>query len=248
MADENSKIHTAIAISGDPAGTHGVTLITHGVAEHLVIGGHFGDALAAHPLVARAMELFRSAAALTAANAPPASEEEAAPVPEPEPEPVEVISPPFDGMQRYQSSKVVRAGQIVTLFKPPFGAQPTGAYVANADGQAVLRPFLAGMTARYMPQVGDYWVVYEDGYQSISPQQPFVEGYTPLPPAPTDLSGAGNGGGTPGPAGAAVPEQPAQPAVMTDAPAGGNAPPEAPGTAPGAATDPAAPGGQPGGV
>jgi hypothetical protein len=42
-----------------------------------------------------------------------------------------------------------------------------GCYVQEADGTAVLREFLPGMTARYTPIVGDYWVVYPDGYQSI---------------------------------------------------------------------------------
>lgn len=31
--------------------------------------------------------------------------------------------------------------------------------------------------ARYMPIVGDYLVVYADGYRSISPRQAFIDGY-----------------------------------------------------------------------
>lgn len=35
-----------------------------------------------------------------------------------------------------------------------------------------------GMFARYTPQPGDYYVVYEDGYASISPKKAFEDGYT----------------------------------------------------------------------
>lgn len=34
------------------------------------------------------------------------------------------------------------------------------------------------MTLRYMPQPGDYYVVYDDGYKSLSPAKAFEEGYT----------------------------------------------------------------------
>jgi len=36
------------------------------------------------------------------------------------------------------------------------------------------------MFARYMPVSGDYYVVYDDGYASISPRKPFEEGYHKL--------------------------------------------------------------------
>lgn len=34
------------------------------------------------------------------------------------------------------------------------------------------------MFVRYMPVPGDFYVVYEDGYASISPRKPFLDGYT----------------------------------------------------------------------
>jgi hypothetical protein len=34
--------------------------------------------------------------------------------------------------------------------------------------------------SRYTPVPGDYYVVYDDGYKSISPAKPFQEGYTPI--------------------------------------------------------------------
>jgi hypothetical protein len=34
------------------------------------------------------------------------------------------------------------------------------------------------VTSRYFPKPGDYFVQYEDGYMSISPQKAFEDGYT----------------------------------------------------------------------
>jgi len=34
--------------------------------------------------------------------------------------------------------------------------------------------------ARGLPVPGDFYVVYEDGYESISPRKAFLDGYTPL--------------------------------------------------------------------
>lgn len=36
----------------------------------------------------------------------------------------------------------------------------------------------AAVVGRYMPMPGDYYVVYSDGYKSISPAKAFEEGYT----------------------------------------------------------------------
>lgn len=88
--------------------------------------------------------------------------------PAPEPEPTE-------GMEGFQSHKRVLAGEITEVV-------PAGCYVKQADGTAVLRHYQPGMTARYQPQVGDFWIVYEGGYQSISPRQEFLGGYAAINP------------------------------------------------------------------
>lgn len=36
--------------------------------------------------------------------------------------------------------------------------------------------------SRFPPVPGDFYVVYDDGYESISPRQPFLDGYTRLDP------------------------------------------------------------------
>jgi hypothetical protein len=84
----------------------------------------------------------------------------------------EMADEPTKGLARWQSIKQVQAGRITEVVE-------YGCYVQEADGTAVLREFLPGMTARYTPIVGDYWVVYPDGYQSISPAAAFESGYIP---------------------------------------------------------------------
>ena len=34
---------------------------------------------------------------------------------------------------------------------------------------------------KHRPSVGGYWVKYDDGYESFSPAQAFIEGYNPIP-------------------------------------------------------------------
>ena len=83
------------------------------------------------------------------------------------------MNEPTDGLQQFQSIKRVLAGEIVEIVD-------AGCYVQEADGRRVLRIFVPNMTARYSPTVGDYWVIYEDGYQSISPRAAFQAGYVPF--------------------------------------------------------------------
>ena len=79
-------------------------------------------------------------------------------------------------MPRYRCHKEVSALKI-----------GDGPITLNRDGSAVLpiaeggfAPVTveAGVVTRYMPVAGDYLVVYEDGYRSISPAKAFEDGYT----------------------------------------------------------------------
>jgi len=80
------------------------------------------------------------------------------------------MTEPTNGLQRFQSIKQVLAGEITEVV-------PAGCYVKEMGGDAVLRIYVENMTARYTPVVGDFWVVYDDGYQSISPREAFLAGY-----------------------------------------------------------------------
>ncbi len=84
------------------------------------------------------------------------------------------MTEPFPGLAEYQSVKRVTAGEITEIV-------PAGCYVTTATGDGVLLTFQPGMTARYEPKVGDFWVFYPpDGYASISPRETFLGGYVPL--------------------------------------------------------------------
>jgi len=79
-----------------------------------------------------------------------------------------------DGMQQFQSIKRVLAGEITEVV-------PAGCYVREANGEeTVFRPYQDGMTARYTPVVGDFWVVYDGRYASVSPRRVFLDGYIPI--------------------------------------------------------------------
>lgn len=77
---------------------------------------------------------------------------------------------PTGDMQMYRSRKLVRAGRITEVVE-------AGCYVENADGSTTLRLYDEGMTVRYKPVVGDYWIVYDGNYQSLSPKAAFEPGY-----------------------------------------------------------------------
>ncbi len=78
---------------------------------------------------------------------------------------------------RYRCHKEVRALQI-----------GGGTFRNNPDGTVTL-PLLDGgsinversVVHRYFPQPGDYLVIYDDAYRSISPRAAFESGYTRRP-------------------------------------------------------------------
>jgi hypothetical protein len=75
-------------------------------------------------------------------------------------------------LPRWQSHKVVNAAKITAV-------EDDGTMVLNAsdNGRAIkVRP-AERMFARYRPVPGDYYVIYEDGYASISPAATFESGY-----------------------------------------------------------------------
>jgi hypothetical protein len=81
-------------------------------------------------------------------------------------------------MPRYKCHKEVWALKIA-------GIAPQ-----NADGVAMIQPADSGYAAfpvsqeyqqKHKPQVGGYYVVYDDGYKSYSPAAPFESGYSLAP-------------------------------------------------------------------
>ena len=72
-------------------------------------------------------------------------------------------------LPRYRSRKEVRALKIASIDEFTLRFSDPG------YGPITVEP---KVFTRYTPVVGDYYVVYEDGYVSISPRKAFEEGYT----------------------------------------------------------------------
>lgn len=90
-------------------------------------------------------------------------------------------------MPRYQCHKQVYALKIKDISPHP-NPDTSGQSVAASYG-AVITPFEDGyapfdvpseFVMRQRPQVGGYYVVYDDGYASYSPAAAFEAGYTQL--------------------------------------------------------------------
>ena len=78
-------------------------------------------------------------------------------------------------MPQYRSHKKVWALKISKLEQREDGVWMT----PKEEGFAcILLP--KDYVSRHNPQVGGYYVVYEDGYASWSPAKAFEDGYTPI--------------------------------------------------------------------
>jgi hypothetical protein len=89
-------------------------------------------------------------------------------------------------MREYQSHKKVHAAQIKGV------GDVTDAGVEVLLDDDTKQQLAREVIARYAPKVGDYLVRYADGYLSISPQQAFEDGYTPIyadAPKPNNAGG-----------------------------------------------------------
>lgn len=78
-------------------------------------------------------------------------------------------------LSRFRSHKAVSAGRIDRVTVAPEG---------NVDLEVEARsgkvnvPLSAAAVQRHMPVEGDWLMIYEDGYVSVSPQAAFVAGYS----------------------------------------------------------------------
>lgn len=82
-------------------------------------------------------------------------------------------------LPKYVSHKVVHAAKIRRWETVPAEGQRPAELVLFLEGfESPLMSVDPKLFARYVPVPGDYFVVYADGYQSISPAKAFEEGYT----------------------------------------------------------------------
>lgn len=76
----------------------------------------------------------------------------------------------------YESHKIVRAAKIIGFDRRDTGGKVC-AIVNPGDGsQEAFNPTVAEMLDR--AQVGDWAVIYDNNFRSISPAKAFEEGYT----------------------------------------------------------------------
>lgn len=76
----------------------------------------------------------------------------------------------------WKCHKIVKAGKITGLSTDPRLAVS----VEDCDGATCDVGMPNGWSARGMPAIGDYIVIYDDGYKSWSPAASFEGGYTRL--------------------------------------------------------------------
>ncbi len=79
-------------------------------------------------------------------------------------------------MPKYECHKKVWALKIAGIV----GDQHGGVYFQPAEEGYDKVPMSPEYVAKHKPEVGGYYVVYEDGYKSFSPASAFESGYTPL--------------------------------------------------------------------
>lgn len=78
-------------------------------------------------------------------------------------------------MKTYKCLKEVKAAKIVEI-RPPFQADDPYELVFKDSSVSLVSD---AWFLRHKPEVGGYFVEYDDGYKSYSPAQPFEKGYVP---------------------------------------------------------------------
>lgn len=76
-------------------------------------------------------------------------------------------------LPKYKCHKVVQAGKILRMDIDKFGN-----YVLDIEDAGGPITVTDAFMHRHRPQVGGYYVRYEDGYESFSPAKAFENGYT----------------------------------------------------------------------
>jgi hypothetical protein len=78
-------------------------------------------------------------------------------------------------LPEYQCHKVVKAGEIIDVMK--VADKQFRVHLKGTGEVRLIISLPTAMTVRHEPVKGDYYVVYDDGYASISPRHAFKAGY-----------------------------------------------------------------------
>jgi hypothetical protein len=104
-------------------------------------------------------------------------------------------------LPRYRCTKIVRAAKIARIERSQPGDDVDivnerelsewhdrhgGAVLElNVDGQTIAQQVNLAYVRKHDPQVGGYYVQYDDGYESWSPAEAFEAGYVRMPEPPS---------------------------------------------------------------
>lgn len=80
-------------------------------------------------------------------------------------------------LAQWQSHKIVRAGKILSIDRAGQGEVT----IEDCNGAPTKVSVPSNIFARGRASLGDYIVVYDDGYKSWSPANTFEEGYSRVP-------------------------------------------------------------------
>lgn len=88
-------------------------------------------------------------------------------------------------MPKYQCHKKVWALKIKDIVQAPADQERVNAggdwyIIPEENGYARIMVGHDDFIVRHKPEVGGYYVVYDDGYKSYSPAKAFERGYSPL--------------------------------------------------------------------
>ena len=78
-------------------------------------------------------------------------------------------------LPRYECNKIVRAAKITSIKLTGDHGNAWRVMIFGEIGEE--QPFTGDWKDKHNPEVGGYFVVYEDGYESFSPPIPFENGY-----------------------------------------------------------------------
>lgn len=83
-------------------------------------------------------------------------------------------------LARWRSHKVVQAGKVIAISDQPAVGYKRRVTVEGADGKPIDIDVHVSVFLRGLSNIGDYFVIYDDNYQSWSPAGTFDQGYARL--------------------------------------------------------------------
>lgn len=84
-------------------------------------------------------------------------------------------------LPQYLSHKVVRAARIIDVTRFPNPSAGICDVMLRLEGQDSGHQVSEGWWNRHKPKPGMFFILYADGYQSVSPADAFMSGYTTYP-------------------------------------------------------------------